>query len=1172
MTHYLRALAVSLLCATVAWAQTITGSMSGTVVDAQKQIVPGADVTITNERTAEVRRTVTNDVGAFNFPGLAPGPYTVRAELAGFRPIESKGNMVVANGRLAVPPLILQVGGVTEAVTVSAVGEAVATTTTAHQAILDLKQVENLSIRGRDPVSLLKILPGVSILDNDQEVFGGSFATNVPDIQGGRGQTIYIDGINAGDGGGGGNLSGATSVDAIAEVNVQLSAYTAEYGLKGGSQINFITKSGGTEYHGGAYWHVRNEAFNSLNYFNKKNNLPKPLYRFSNLGGSLGGPIPRIPKVNSDGNKLFFFYNIDDTQVKNPQMPRYYTMPTALERRGDFSQTRTPNGALIRIIDPLTGQPFPGNRIPENRAHPAGLAFLNLLPMPNIDGDGYNFVYQEPSIDHPRRAQLLRVDYRPTILDSIGLKWQDFYTKSVGHNVAGASARWGLVRQRYDFTHDIGKIDYTRILNTSTILEFSAGAFRSTEDGPPEDDIALAGLQRASYPALNALPQFAPQHNPLGLIPEAQFGAVQSGSGSSSTSGSEVRPASDIFYDNRWPITGEDSALNLALNLTHTRGSHTFKLGVMREHEVFGQARSGIFAGEFDFSRDADNPADTDYAYSNAFLGVVRNYDEDLGRRPDFRIQKTWAWFVQDTWKIRPSLTLDVGLRMYKWDHPLSGSGEASAFSFERFDPAWGGKPPVLFEPVRVGGERMGRNPQTGEIVPETFVGLMVPGTGYTCGVITPGNPCDINGIVIQNDPNYRKGDAGFVDPLPIQFDPRFGLAWSPNPKTVIRASTGIFHDGTGGNDFRGGPAFQFRRTTWYTDLNNYLTGGSAVSPVDVEGIVRTNPKRPSTHKYTIGVERELGWNIVADVAYVGEYTRYLNDTFNYNAVPAGAEFRPENRDPTQTPSASNPRALPDVFLRPIRGFGDIEIDEPVNSARYDSLQAQVSRRFTGNFEMAGSYTYAKGYTIDRWQNNPLTGTFRNYDDDLQDHVVVLSYLWDVPGGARLLGDSAIARGFLNNWRISGISTFATGKWNEVTAAYSPSFEFSGGGEDCNFIHVNGDPNNGPRTEAEWFDTSVFSAATGRGDLGNVCNENRTVEGPGHQNHDISLFKDFSLPKNQRITFKAEIYNLLDHVQFDDIDTSARFNARREQIDTNFGRATSARNERRMVFSLRYAF
>ena len=135
--------------------------MSGTVVDAQDQVVPGADVVITNEQNQEQRRTVTNASGTFAFQALQPGPYTIRAELAGFRPIESRNNQVLANNRLAVPALRLEVGTLAEAVTVSAVGEAVATTTTAHQAILDLSQVENLSIRGRDPISLLKILPGV---------------------------------------------------------------------------------------------------------------------------------------------------------------------------------------------------------------------------------------------------------------------------------------------------------------------------------------------------------------------------------------------------------------------------------------------------------------------------------------------------------------------------------------------------------------------------------------------------------------------------------------------------------------------------------------------------------------------------------------------------------------------------------------------------------------------------------------------------------------------------------------------------------------------------------------------------------------------------------------------------------------------------------------------------
>lgn len=238
-------------------AQTISsGSIFDNVVDASGQVIPGADVVLVNEKTAAERRTVTNDVGSYVFAGAEPGVYTIRAALVGFKPYELKGNVPLANNRLAVPPLRLEVGAVAGTVTATAVGEMIATSQTAHQAVLDLRQVTNLSIRGRDPISLLKVLPGVSLLANDQETFGGSFATAVPSIQGSstRSQTIYVDGINGGDGGGngggGGNFSGATNLDTIAEVNVQMSAYTAEYGLKGGAQVNFVTKHGGSQYKG----------------------------------------------------------------------------------------------------------------------------------------------------------------------------------------------------------------------------------------------------------------------------------------------------------------------------------------------------------------------------------------------------------------------------------------------------------------------------------------------------------------------------------------------------------------------------------------------------------------------------------------------------------------------------------------------------------------------------------------------------------------------------------------------------------------------------------------------------------------------------------------------------------------------------------------------------------
>ena len=975
-------------------------------------------------------------------------------------------------------------------------------------------------------------------------------------------------------------------MDAIAEVNVQMSAYTAEYGLKGGAQVNLVTKHGGSEYHGTGYWYKRHEMWNATNFFNTRSSLPKPQYRYSTLGATLGGPIPKIPKVH-DGNKLFFFYSIDDTQLKDVNILRRYTFPTAAERTGDFSNSRTPAGALIVITDPATGQPFPGNRIPADRMDPRSMALINMLPMPNAAGSGYNYVTQEQSIDHPRRQHLTRVDYRPTDRDSLAFKYSSWYTRSVGWNVAGASSRWGVVRQRYDFTTDMGKFDYTRIINPTTILEFSSGLFHSTENGPPEDDIALAGIQRKTYPALANLPQFAPLHNPLGLIPKARFGTLQSASGSSDCGGPVVNPCSDIFYDNRWPITGADDASSFSLNLTHTRGQHTFKAGVMREREVFGQARAGIFGGEFNFRQDSADPMNTGYAWANAFIGHVTEYTESLGRRPDFRTQNTWAWFVQDTWKATKKLTFDYGVRMYDWNQPMQGGGEASGFAQERFDPTWGGNPPVLFRPIMTAQGRRAQNPKTGEILPVTFVGLIVPGTGYACNdAITPKTPCKINGIVIQEDPNYVKGGHGFIEQPPIQFDPRVGMAFAPNQKTVIRLAGGSFHNATGGNDFRGGPGYEYDKRVLFTDMNSFYLASNVTSLVpSVDGAVRTDNRRPNTYRFTAAIQREIGNNVVADVAYVGDRTKYLTKRVNINQIPAGAQFLPQNRDTTVTPTAANPGALPDAFLRPIIGYNDIRLESAGASSRYDSLQTQLTRRFTGGIELAGSYTWARGYQdfmnnnangANVYSGNGVLPSNNHFRSNVQEHVAVVSYMVEIPGMSRMFGGRG--RMALDNWRISGISTFATGNLLEATFTTTDNFNFTGGGERCGnndgaFPIITGSPNDMSDRGIDngWFNTSVFQRPSGRGDVGNDCSMG-FIRNPGWYNHDLSIFKDFRVKNDQTFQFRWEIYNLFNQVQWDEVDRTAQFDATGRQVDTAFGKPTSARNERRMQLSIRYIF
>jgi hypothetical protein len=683
------------------------------------------------------------------------------------------------------------------------------------------------------------------------------------------------------------------------------------------------------------------------------------------------------------------------------------------------------------------------------------------------------------------------------------------------------------------------------------------------------------------------------------LIPRAQFGSIPSADRAPSNDGG----TGQITYDGRWPITGNDIAVPVSINLTHTRGRHTYKAGVLREDELFGQARSGTFAGEFNFQDDANDPGRTGYAYANAAIGHVRSYLESLGRVPDDRRQKTWAFFGQDTFKVNRNLTFDVGLRVYKWGAPVAMAGEGSGFTFERFDPTWGGNPPILFRPVLVNGQRRGQNPRTGEIVPATFIGNIVPGTGYSCTVITPDKPCTINGIVTQDDGHYLKnGDRGFTEPSPLQLDPRLGVAWALNPRTVIRVSGGSFHDSSAGLYLQqggGNVAYRYDSQVFYTDFDNYLTGSSATAVVpNTTGVVRTDNKRPNNVRFTAGIQRELWKSIVVDAAYVGSRTSHVLESWNYNALPAGVRFRPESRDPTVTPSAANPAALPDAFLRPITGVSDINIATSTGRQTYDSLQTQVTRRFTGRFEMAGSYTWAQGYEHGLRQNNPLPSTMDRRD--MQEHVVVVSYMYEVPGGGHLFNNSGIARAILDNWRVSGISTFASGGRGDITATYSPDFDYSGGGEICGGINPNatgfrtrgtdglygaGDigqrPYNvvgeielprGDRSVDQWFNTAAVQPATGRGDVGNDCRAWKFTM-PGFNNHDLTFFKDIRFKSDQSFQFRWEIYNLLNATSFQSVNTQATFNPTTgAQTNPNFGKVTAARNERRMQMSLRYIF
>jgi hypothetical protein len=271
---------------------TITGTVTGTVVDPTAQVVAGAKITFTSIKTGDVRTGTTNEVGSFNLGAIQPDVYNLRIQHAGFKVYERKGLNVSANERIALGDLTLQIGDVTETVSVTATAAQLQTDSSESSAALTSNQLQNLTARGRDVVSMMRTIPGVQY-QADQDSVGGSYGTSTPNIGGSFSSTniLAVDGVVSNDVGTPSVFSSVTTMDAIGEVKVILNSYQAEYAGNGGAIMQVVSKSGGKEYHGGLYNFLRNDALNANDFFNNRNSVRRPRYRYNTIGGSIGGPI-----------------------------------------------------------------------------------------------------------------------------------------------------------------------------------------------------------------------------------------------------------------------------------------------------------------------------------------------------------------------------------------------------------------------------------------------------------------------------------------------------------------------------------------------------------------------------------------------------------------------------------------------------------------------------------------------------------------------------------------------------------------------------------------------------------------------------------------------------------------------------------------------------------------
>lgn len=1154
--HILRtACLVGLLAVpTLSRAQTTSAELRGTVVDQQDAGVPGASVTLEQEGTTGSRVTNSNADGAFVFAAVAPGTYRLKVELTGFSPLEQSGIVIRANERRGLGNLRLQIGGLTDAISVQASNAVVRSTSSETSSSLNAEQLSDLVTRGRDVVNLLRVLPGVTATGDTTSV-GGAFGTATPNISGVRNEmnTVSLDGQVGQDNDLQGFFQSSTSLDAIAEVVVLRNNYQAEYGRNGGAVVNVITKSGTRDFKGILGLYLRHEKLNANEHFNIRNGLRKPLYRYTTFTGNLGGPIFIPGKMSRDSAKLFFFYSREDWSTKTPGPLRQVTVPTALERAGDFSQSLDTNGRLIVVRDPATGQAFPGNVIPANRINSLGQSLLNIFPAPNfsdrsISGGNYNYQFQDV-VEQPKKQNLLRVDYQATAKDHISIRGRTWRADQQGFNpVAGSNANWDWFRFHYLFTEDSIQGAYTRVVSNRAVNEFNA-SFRELGERSPYDSVSVFAPAIRSERGLAGLGQFYPAGNPLGFIPALGFGGVPN--------------AATTGYDGRLPIDAWDTRFIVLDNLTVTSGNHTVKGGFYVERNKGTEGPRSNFGGNFQFGRDVNNPFDANYAYANAVLGNFQTYSESNARTSALNKRLMVEWFGQDSWRATPKLTVEMGLR-FSWASALKfPNNDAASFVFDRYDAA---RAPLLVRPAINGqGQRVGQNPVTGEFVPAVMIGSFVSGTG---------DP--FNGTVTPATSGY---EDGFSSSGGVQYGPRIGFAYdlTGNGKTAIRANFGVTKNMQPNNGLWAGaansnPPNQISPQIFYGNLNTYLNSTGVLFPVGGVTGFDFDYKFPTVYSWSAGVQRAIGFGMIAEATYVGNRVENLSMTTDLNQLPYGVRFRPSSQDPS-----SPGRPLPDVFLRPYPGYNSITERQWNGYSEYRALQTSLNRALRNGVAFTVSYTLSKSEDLGTGLSSQLPryldADARLWDvaDFDQTHIFTSTATWNLPGLSRVAQGNRVVKAVADDWAVTGIVTLASGQPTGLSFSTTTGADLTGGG-DGQRVNVTGPLNLpfGDRTFDRWFAVENV-ALPGIGDIGNASRN--PVRRPGQSNVDMSLSKRFPFGSARRhAEFRWEIYNVLNSFQYDGIDTAARFDAQGTQVNARFGKVISARPPRIMQAALRFVF
>jgi hypothetical protein len=1044
------------LFAAAAFAQS-SGSIVGTVKDPNGGVIPAATIAIADPDKGVSQTATSNAEGDFIFPLLPPGQYTLSVTASGFKKREQSNVVVPVASRVNVGDIVLEVGSITETINVEAeTGQLQVQTESGERSdVVTNRQLRNVPLNGRNIVDLMRTIPGV--IQGGVTANAASTVTNITggfNINGTRSlQHEYtVDGItnlNLGN-----NTGALVSVnpDALDEVKVLTSNYQAEYGRAGGGFIALTTRGGTNEFHGGARYFRRHDSMNADTYFNdlrggSATGFPRPLYRYNFYGWDFGGPVI-IPHVVNGRNKLFFFISQEYYRQLVPQASSINILvPTAAERGGDFSKSVDGAGKPITIIDPTTGSPLPGNAIPGNRIYAPGKTILNFLPTPNTTAGGnpYNYSSQAPS-SYPRSENIVRGDWQVKPDFRLSVRWvYNTDDQKFAYGTTTASWNWPLTTtDRKNGPGSVPTLNLTNNFTPTIVNEFIFGAGRGGVLIAPSDDKATRTTTGINTPLLYQ------DANTSGLIPSLTFGGIPS----ATTANTSVFGA----FDQRFSIW------HVMDNLTKVHKDHVFKFGFYYQSASNASNSQTHVESDIDFTNSATNPLNTGDPFANALLGVYTSYRQDSAKPLGDYIYHEISGYAQDTWKLSSRFTLDLGVRL-SWYQPVynrAGSGDGAFFNPALYDPA---KAPRIFRPVCVGASTCASSaapyraidpavsavPSLANTLSAFYVGKLVPDSG---------NLTNGMGLVSQG---YPKGGINAPAILP---QPRIGIAWdvTGTHRTVVRGGFGVTFDryqsGLTGFGITN-PPFVYSPTLSNGYLQDITPGGSgALSPLTITA-ANENSTFPTIYSYSIGVQRNLGAGTVLDISFVGSQSRHLSRRTNLNAPAYGATFKAGAQDPTKyaggvIPSAeaglpsiysaagvsfSGANALPVDYLRPYQGYSDITDYQFDGNASYKSLQVSFNRRFAKGLTFTAAYTLSKTQTTVSDDSTYTNLQNAHFDYGLatfdRTHYFVATFVWDLPKGSRLVRGGKGARIFLDNWRLTGNTSLASGNPTELGLSVS---------------------------------------------------------------------------------------------------------------------------------------